>query len=153
MILYHQSHLVLLAMSTSYLTPSVTSPNKFHYPAPIATTSVISVTLEIPLFQLPPLMMMMLMRITYIAPYFENYTARALYKDCTKDMSNKSCHTTVMSLYRYTRLEWCKLMSGWTSALCHCTAMSLHRYTLLEWLKVNTVTAIKTKYKTLSNIH
>ena len=27
--------------------------------------------------------------ITFIAPYGENYTSRALYKDCAKDISNK----------------------------------------------------------------
>ena len=27
--------------------------------------------------------------VTFIAPYCENYTSRALCKDCTKDMSNK----------------------------------------------------------------
>ena len=34
-------------------------------------------------------MMMMINLITYIVPYGENYTSMALYKDCTKDISNK----------------------------------------------------------------
>ena len=35
------------------------------------------------------MMTMILNWITYIAPYCENYTSMALYKDCTKDMQKQ----------------------------------------------------------------
>ena len=39
--------------------------------------------------------MKMMNWMTFIAPYCENYTSRAFYKDCTKDIPNKyvfNCH-------------------------------------------------------------